>query len=281
MKYIVAVSGGVDSMALLHMLATSTTHELVVAHVDHGIRQNSHEDARFVEWMARQYGVQFELVRLGLGPNASEASARQARYEWLDGIKQKHGAHAVVTAHHQDDVFETVALNTVRGTGWRGLASLRSGDDRYRPLLGLSKAQLLRYAIDHQLEWREDSTNEDVRYTRNWLRHGVIPRLTAEQRAALHKLVVTQHDLRTLIDSDVKKLTHELIDKDGVRRYQLIMLPETVSLEVLREASSCQLTPPQVRKLLHFVKTGRRGTKLHVGNKLHASLTPQHVRLEL
>src|SRR5690606_26701133 len=106
MKYIVAVSGGVDSVVLLDMLSKKTEHELIVAHFDHGIRPDSHEDAAFVQKLAQRYGHTFEMKREELGAYASEATARERRYAFLGALAKKHQA-AVMTAHHLDDLVET------------------------------------------------------------------------------------------------------------------------------------------------------------------------------
>ncbi len=273
MKYIVAVSGGVDSVALLHMLQQHSDHELVVAHVSHGIRPDSFDDLEFVWKLADAGNVPFEHVQLQLGSGASEEQARDARYTWLDGIKQKHGADAIVTAHHQDDVLETMVLNLQRGTGWRGLASLRSTGDRHRPLLGVSKARLVRYALDHGLVWREDSTNNDVRYTRNYIRHGVLPKLTPEQRRKLVRLAKQQYETREKIEQEVARVTGAMKSERGVRRHALIMTPDSVALEVLRHVTHGAHEPRQLRRLLHFVKTGRQGAVLQLGKGKNALLT--------
>ena len=279
MKYVVAVSGGVDSMVLLHILAKQSPHSLVSAHVDHGIRPDSSEDARLVREVAKQYGILHEETKLNLGQATSEAVARRERYKWLDGIKRQHRAMAVATAHHQDDLLETVVLNLGRGTGWRGLASLRDNADRYRPLLGVSKAALVSYALDHKLVWREDSTNDDLRYSRNYLRHGVMPRMSVGQRRALAELSEKQQQLRQTIEQDLNELVRLVQTEQGLSRYWLIMLPEAVSLEVLRCLTHGQYQPAQLVRLLRFVKTGRQGAVMQLGNGHNALLTRQHVLL--
>src|SRR6478609_8911137 len=106
MKYVLAVSGGVDSVVLLDMLAKSEEDELIVAHFEHGIRgQSSQDDARFVEALAAKYDVSCEVGYGALGADASEETARTKRYEFLKKIATKHEAR-LVTAHHQDDVIE-------------------------------------------------------------------------------------------------------------------------------------------------------------------------------
>jgi tRNA(Ile)-lysidine synthase len=184
-SYVVAVSGGVDSVALLHMLARRPGLKLTVAHYDHGIRPDSAEDRRHVQYFARAHGLPFVYETGQLGSDASEATARRARYDFLHRVRQASGAGAVITAHHQDDLLETIILNLLRGTGRRGLSSLKSTDVVKRPLLHLPKNELLRYAAEQGLVWREDSTNADPRYLRNYIRHNILPRFAASDREAL------------------------------------------------------------------------------------------------
>ena len=134
--YILAVSGGVDSVSLLNMLVgshrdlnknlqfTTSNFQLVVAHFDHGIRKESGDDAQFVSDLAAQHGLPFELGHANLGMDTSEEDARVARYNFLRQCCDKYNTTFVITAHHQDDLVETALINLIRGTSWRGLASL-------------------------------------------------------------------------------------------------------------------------------------------------------------
>jgi len=141
MKYVVAVSGGVDSVVLLDILARINTHQFIVAHFDHGIREDSAADARFVKALADKYELTFVCTREELGMTASEELARTRRYVFLKAVAQKLQAQ-LITAHHLDDLVETVMINKIRGTGWRGLAVF--GDESIRrPLLTMSKQQLI------------------------------------------------------------------------------------------------------------------------------------------
>ena len=127
--YVIAVSGGVDSVVLLDLMAQVSDCTLIVAHVDHGIRKDSHLDRQFVEKVANKYKLEFYYTEANLGANASEEAARKARYEFLRNIKDKTGARAIITAHHQDDLLETLILNVLRGTKRKGLSSLESGQE--------------------------------------------------------------------------------------------------------------------------------------------------------
>jgi tRNA(Ile)-lysidine synthetase-like protein len=120
MKYIVAVSGGVDSVVLLDQLMKKKlsgfeSAEFAVAHFDHGVRDNSSGDAAFVQGLTSHYKVPFELGVAKLGAGVSEEVARDARYAFLREVQKKHRAVAVITAHHKDDVIETAIINILRG----------------------------------------------------------------------------------------------------------------------------------------------------------------------
>lgn len=273
--WIVAVSGGVDSAVLLDMLASENPARLIVAHVDHGIREDSHEDAVLVRRLAEKYGLEYEVTELYLGPGASELEARDRRYEWLDSLRDKYQASAVVTAHHQDDVIETMILNVMRGTGWRGLCSLRNTEKRKRPLLAMSKLEVVTYALEHRLEWREDSTNEDLRYARNYIRHAIIPRLDPMMREQFVSLYTDQLQLREVIEPELSSLVDNISNDEGLSRYWLIMLPELIAHEVLKRATKEQLLTSQLRQLLLFAKTARSSATLEAGSgvKAQASVT--------
>lgn len=270
--WIVAVSGGVDSAVLLDMLVEANSADMVVAHVDHGIRSDSQSDAALVKRQAEKYGLRYEVVELHLGADTSEEEARIARYEWLDGLREKYGATAVVTAHHQDDLIETIIINLQRGTGWRGLCSLRETEVRKRPMLILSKASIVSYAIERDLEWREDSTNDDLRYRRNYIRHGIMPRIDSKSRREFIKLYNAQLALRPEIENKVDSVSREATRGKGLSRYWLIMLPDTVALEVLRSACGSLVTQ-QLERLLLFAKTARVAAKHETGEGVSAEAT--------
>lgn len=257
---VVAVSGGVDSVALLDMLARSN-QPLIVGHINHGIRDDSDDDEEFVKKLAASYGVPFVATRLKLGMDASEDAARQARYRWLDQVRESHGAEAVATAHHQDDVLETMVINIVRGTGWRGLCSLRETENRQRPLLGLSKAEIIDYALEHNLDWREDSTNESFKYLRNRIRSVVIPRLATGERHKLLELYDSQCILREKIDTELTGLLRYFVADGAISRHVLIMIEDGLATELLRSWLGESLEQARLRDLLLFAKTARAGAK--------------------
>lgn len=265
MKYVVAVSGGVDSMVLLDMLVKAHgATSLIVAHFDHGIRKESHRDALFVEEQAHQYGCRFEALREGLGATVSEETARTRRYLFLKDVARRFDTR-LVTAHHLDDLVETVVLHLQRGTGWRGLTPF--GQDIERPLLSLTKDEIIKYAQDNKLSWREDETNKSDMYARNRVRPAVqvLPLDTKLQIAALY---ARQWEIRSEIESQLsvdKAIEHS--------RYEHIMLPPGVRREYIRFITKAQLTRPQMDRLALAICTARPGSVFEAGSGLKVHFT--------
>lgn len=265
MRFVVAVSGGVDSVVLLDMLVRTGGHELIVAHFDHGIRSDSVADGRFVEGLAKKYNLPFVLTREELGGEASEELARNRRYAFLREVAANHKA-TIVTAHHSDDVVETVAINLIRGTGWRGLAVLGS-KDIIRPLIRYSKDQIIAYALAHRLEWVEDHTNASERYLRNRVRRAVRGAVASDDRHAVYELWRRQLGSKTAIDTELTKF----IRPDGqYSRYFFIYIEPDVACELLRVAVSriagAPPTRPQAERALLAIKAARARTQYEIGD---------------
>lgn len=261
MNYLLAISGGVDSVVLLDIFS-QRKHPSVVAHVDHGIRgEESAADARFVEALAKQYNLPFVSIALHLPADASEEQARNARYEFLFNEAKKYKA-TVVTAHHRDDAVETVALNITRGTGWRGLAVLNR-EGIHRPLIELTKQQLYTYAIKQRLEWVEDATNTQDVYLRNRLRRKI--NSSDIDGSSMMALRAKQLQLRHDIDKEVDRLTMTHYGS----RYFMKMIPDDVALELLG-AEIAKVAPrptrPRLVRAVHAVKTAPAGSMHQVGD---------------
>ncbi len=279
MQYVVAVSGGVDSVALLDMLARGTLPgvnsqipiaNLIVAHFDHGIRPDSADDAEFVKSLAEKYNLLFETKREELGANASEELARDRRYVFLREVAAKHDAK-IMTAHHADDVVETIAINLTRGTGWRGLAVLDSPDID-RPLLATTKAELIQYARNHDLKWREDVTNQDEKYLRNKLRQRV-RELDGDTKESLRLYRNRQVALKRLSDDE----TSRLIGQSPYSRHLFTMAGDIAAHELLRAVfireAGTSPTRPQLARALHAVKVMSAGKVYEVAGGITLRFT--------
>jgi tRNA(Ile)-lysidine synthase len=282
--YVVAVSGGVDSMVLLDLLRQLPGLTLVVAHFEHGIREDSDEDRKLVEATAKQYKLPFVCEHGNLGAGASEATARNVRYDFLRRVQAERGAQAIITAHHQDDLLETAVINMLRGTGRKGLSSLAHSPGIVRPLLHVDKQAILAYAQEHHIVWHEDSTNASDAYLRNYIRHHVMPRLGKSGRSQLLGHVKKAQETNPIIDALLSQdlATHST---DGAMDKEwFIELPYDISCEVmatwLRQNSIRTFDRKTIERLVAGAKTVRPGKLLDVNagyflkvNKANLQLT--------
>ncbi|MCB9453227.1 MAG: tRNA lysidine(34) synthetase TilS [Anaerolineaceae bacterium] len=192
---VVAVSGGADSLALLHILQELRPRlecDLHVATLDHGLRgADGAADAHFVAATAAAWGLPVTIGNTNVPAlmeqtgQGVETSARQARYAFLAGVARDVGASLVATAHHADDQAETILLHLLRGSGLRGLrgmafhAALPGFPEitLVRPLLATSRTEIETYCREHHLTPRHDATNQDTTLLRNHIRHDILPQL--------------------------------------------------------------------------------------------------------
>ncbi|MDB5168888.1 MAG: hypothetical protein JWO41_244 [Candidatus Saccharibacteria bacterium] len=283
-RYVVAVSGGVDSMALLSMLSVLPGLKLTVAHYDHGIREDSAEDRRLVATEAQKYGLPFVYAEGSLGSDTSEATARNARYAFLRKVQQATNARGIITAHHQDDLLETVIMNLIRGTGRKGLSPLVNVHDLHRPLLHLSKQDLWLHALDNQLIWREDSTNQDLRYMRNYLRHKVMPKMSPADRQKLVQLTRRQAEINHQMDTLLANYMHIQDQREVLKRQWFLDLSHKVAQEVmahwLRTHSINDFDKRGIDRLVVGAKVTKPGKTLDIvkGNQL--IITPNYLLLK-
>jgi tRNA(Ile)-lysidine synthase len=302
---VAAVSGGSDSVALLHLLHAEASRRgltLSVAHFDHGIRgEASRADAHFVEELARSLGLECDVARWEPGQGAHlETRARRARYAWLAGVAQARGASAVAAAHTYDDQAETILHRIIRGTGPRGLTgmparrTLSPGVTLIRPLLHATRQQLRDHLASLGQTWREDATNFDPAQTRARIRHDLLPLLSAEYnpkiKDALVRLGQLEADEHRLLEQRLDALERRAIIElgpDGVlfRRRVLTRVPRVLRSELLRRVWHRQGWPEKSmnaerwRRLSRLLKT--RPTDLievrrrPVGGGIDVSLTSE------
>lgn len=194
----VAVSGGVDSVCLFHILRSLSEEwrwDLTVLHVDHQLRgPESLGDAEFVEALAREAGLPFYLHRaeLDLGGENLEQAARDVRRRFFQQMREEHRLDCVALGHTRTDQAETVLFRFLRGSGLAGLSGMpvQTPDGRVRPLLEQDRSTLENYLRERGLSWREDSTNKDTGFARNRIRHELLPQLTREWNPELGRSLV-------------------------------------------------------------------------------------------
>ena len=187
---VVACSGGPDSMCLLD-LVTKLKDELnlniIVAHVNHKLRSESEEEAKMVENYSTENNLIFELLEITdyINGNFSEEDARKRRYKFFNEVIEKYHATALLTAHHGDDLIETILMRLTRGSNLSGYIGIKeiSQNENYktlRPLLSVTKDEIINYLKENNVPYRLDKTNKELKHTRNRYRHVVLPFLKKE-----------------------------------------------------------------------------------------------------
>lgn len=198
---LLAISGGMDSVVLLHMLVSAGFRNLVLCHFNHGLRgRESGQDAAFVRRLAGRHGLVCEVEKTDVAAFAKsrrmslELAARTLRYDFFARMAERHKARDIYLAHHADDQAETILANICRGTGIGGLKGMLEESPNApvlrRPLLAVSRRDLAAYAADHRLKWREDASNTSPAHRRNRLRNEVLPLLNKVYDRDVSQLIV-------------------------------------------------------------------------------------------
>lgn len=224
-RLLLTVSGGVDSMVMLHLMA-SLGYDIGVAHCNFGLRgEEADEDEKWVEAEAARFGVPYynkrfdtrgEMERTG---ESVQMAARRLRYEWFNQLCAEHGYNSIAIAHQADDSIETFFINLFRGTGLKGLTGISKINGRIiRPLLFASRKEILDYASSHGIIFREDSSNRSTKYLRNKIRLGIIPRMrdispkfTETAISAIGRLA----DAQLFITRSIELIADQVVDHNG------------------------------------------------------------------
>lgn len=271
---VAALSGGVDSAVLLHLLADVCGRRpiaLYALHVHHGIRgAEADRDAAFCENLCRELKIPLEIVRLDVPAMAAasgrglEETAREARYAALEDFCRRTGVERIATAHHADDNLETLLFNLIRGAGSRGGGGIAPVRGRIiRPLIACTREEILGYAAECGIPFVEDSTNADLSYSRNFLRAKVIPLLKQMNpslpAAALRFSAHLRQD-----DEALCRIAGGLAN--DLSCAGLAALPPAISRRIVRSAyektAGAVLPADQTDALMELIRTGREGSRV-------------------
>ncbi|MBQ9662438.1 MAG: tRNA lysidine(34) synthetase TilS [Oscillospiraceae bacterium] len=281
-RVLCAVSGGADSMCLLHWLFSLREEygiTLFAAHYEHGLRgEESLRDARFTEAQCAALGIP---CRVGHGDVASFAAARKLgtedaartlRYRFLEETAEACGCDRIATAHTLDDNAETVLMNLCRGAGTRGLAGIPPVRGRLiRPLLATERSEITAYLTEHGIAHVEDSSNQTDDYTRNRIRHQVIPLLKEENPSFLRGVGRTAELLREDDDClcrEAEAFLREHCRDNAIPAKALLRLEPAVASRVLRSLCGSGVSMERTYALLNFAKGTERGVLEIPGQKI-------------
>jgi tRNA(Ile)-lysidine synthase len=215
---IIGLSGGPDSVFLLHFFVSIQKKynlNLIAAHLDHGWRAESAQDAEFCKKLCEQTNIQFHQKHLRdikhtKNPSGSpEQDARNARRAFFQELAQQLQATSIALAHHQDDLIETFFIRLIRGSGLTGLTSIKPHNGKYiRPLLEISKQEILDFLQENKIAYCIDKTNQDTNFLRNTIRHKLMPTYSGLDARATENLVRTIEQLQQA-DNFIEKTAQE------------------------------------------------------------------------
>jgi len=244
-KIIIAVSGGIDSVVLLDLVSRNLKNKnIIVAHVDHGIRKESQKDSLFVASLARKYHLDFFEKKLEM-KKRDEATARKLRHEWLRDLLLETSSDYILMAHHLNDQLETALLRLIRGSSSMSLIAMEELSGKIiRPLISVSGEEIRLYAENNNLAYREDESNKDLSYARNRIRHKVVPELLKINPSFLKTFLANQatarelNDFLVLLVGELKKKHYKkgVLSLDGLKEKPAYLVKSLIK-EILHDFS--------------------------------------------
>ncbi len=224
-KLLIAISGGIDSVVLTHLLH-QLKYNISLAHCNFQLReQESNLDESFIKNLSKvlaieAYTIQFETTKYTKEHKLStQLAARKLRYDWFYQLAEKHDFDYILTAHHADDNLETFLINLTRGTGLEGLTGIPAINNKIvRPLLVFSQEEIKNYATKNNIQWREDASNAETKYLRNKIRHEIIPSLKELNPSLLDSFTKTSDFLKQsqqIVNDRVTRISKEIVTTEN------------------------------------------------------------------
>lgn len=247
-RILVALSGGADSVVLLHLLK-KLGYPCSAAHCNFHLRaEESDRDQAFVTRLAAQWNIPLHTIHFDTKREAQERkisiemAARTLRYDWFEELRKEHSYDCIALAHHQDDSVETMLINLIRGTGIRGLTGISARNGfLVRPLLCVTKEEILQYTTEHQLNYVTDSSNMEDEYVRNKIRLHIIPELekiNPSLKASLQQTIDNLSEVEKIYDAHLASVVDTLYNKEkqtiDIVALKKLPSPEAVLFELLR-----------------------------------------------
>ena len=250
-RLLIAISGGIDSVALTHLLHI-LKYDISLAHCNFKLREKeSNLDEKFVENLASKLNIQHFSTSFSTETYAKknklsvQMAARELRYNWFDKIQLENNFDYILTAHQKEDVLETFLINFTRGTGLEGLTGIPTINGKIiRPLLNVTREEIHKYAIENNIKWREDKSNASTKYFRNKIRHQVIPvlkELNPSLMSTFDKTLENLNESKQIIDDKIEDVKFSIENFDGeiyqfdIKKIKELSSPKAYLFEILKK----------------------------------------------
>ena len=224
-KLLIAISGGLDSVVLRNLLS-SLNFDISLAHCNFQLREKASDlDEEFVVNLSQKSSNQIFIKKFNTEEYCKEnklstqIAARELRYNWFKELVKEHQFNYILTAHHADDNLETFLINLTRGSGLEGFTGIpKMNENIVRPLLPFSRDEILEYAKENTIEWREDASNASTKYVRNKIRHQVIPilkEINPSLLSSFEKTIKNLQESQQIVDDKIEEVSLKIIETEN------------------------------------------------------------------
>lgn len=240
-KAIVGFSAGPDSVTLafiLSKLAKKYDLELILAYFNHNWRPDEAKiEQRFSENFAKEINAEFYCETAPLDTPKNEEAARDLRYQFFENTMKKYDSDVVFLAHNKNDNIETLIYRLIKGTGVKGLCSIpQKRENYYRPLLNITKDKIFDFIKENNLNYKFDSSNDDIKYQRNFIRKEILPifkKINSNYLNNIENLIINAQMAREIIDSEIKKINQEIVENNEINREKYLLKTKALRYEFL------------------------------------------------
>ena len=253
-KILIAISGGVDSVVLTHLFQ-QLNFEIYLAHCNFQLREKESDlDEKFVIELGNNLDLKTFTTKFNTkeyfqkNKLSTQVAARNLRYNWFQELVKKHQFNYILTAHHADDNLETFLINLTRGTGLEGLTGIPSKNENIvRPLLVFSREEIISFAKENKIKWREDASNSETKYLRNKLRLDVVPKLkeiNPNLLSSFEKTSTFLQESEQIVNDRIKEVSVEILSKEystglevtriNIKKIQQLSNPKAYLFQVLK-----------------------------------------------
>ncbi len=259
---VLGYSAGVDSTVLLHILSKIKGLKLVAAHLNHNWRgQEAKKDQEFARKFCEDLNVEFYTQTLKNNVKKTETTAREERYKFFEKCALKYKAQGILLAHNLDDNLETLIYRIAKGTGLEGLKSIPAvRGNIYRPMLDITRDEIEKYAKNHKLKFREDSSNLDTKYKRNFIRRKVLPlfeEINPTYKNSLHNLIKVANYECEIVDDKMEEIRNSIFKEGKIQTPHFAKLKRAYKIKILQNYVKDELKHPNLKKIeqiLEFIE---------------------------
>lgn len=278
---IVACSGGPDSMALLSLFINQNI-KVICAHVNHKLRKESEKEAQMVKAFCKENKIPFEYMEIKDYKGNTENYARKKRYQFFETLIKKHKASYLLTAHHGDDLTETILMRLIRGSSLKGYAGFQKITEKkaykiYRPLIIKTKEEILNYVKENKIPYAIDKTNETDDYTRNRMRKYILPYLKKENKNVHlkflkfnEKINETEKYFQTIIEKNIKEIyKNKILNITKLTKEEPLIQKKIIEYILNDEYQSdiTKITDKHINQILKIINSSKPNQKIYLPNK--------------